>query len=167
MTQKKKNLSRNSKVLSHKTKKIYCCRLKERDLLFLLSTAPTTCRDGWLGFLFRWRTQQSAISGINCRIIQLPNLWTQKAHGRSSSRVIPVHATSQCRTTKKPPTVRVTTNRSCECFWNKKSKRESDVWRFLKQSATLVFARFTRPISVVRVIFSWPLLSPCVWCVGS
>jgi len=32
------------------------------------STAPTTCRDGWLGFPFRWRTQQSAISGINCRI---------------------------------------------------------------------------------------------------
>ena len=74
------------------------------QLLFLplekkfLSTAPTTCRDGWLGFLFRWRTQQSAISGINCRIIQLPNLWTQKAHGRSSLRVIPVHAASQCRT---------------------------------------------------------------------
>lgn len=64
----------------------------------VLRTAPTTCRDGWLGFLFRWRTQQSAISGINCRIIQLPNLWTQKAHGRSSLRVIPVHAASQCRT---------------------------------------------------------------------
>ena len=71
--------------------------------LSLWSTATTTCRDGWLGFLFRWRTQQSAISGINCRIIQLPNLWTQKAHGRSFSRVIPVHAAHpQCRTTKTP-----------------------------------------------------------------
>ena len=47
-----------------------------------LSMALTTCRDGWLGFLFRWRTQQSAISGINCRTFQLPNLWTQMALGR-------------------------------------------------------------------------------------
>ena len=60
----------------------------------LLSTALTTCRDGWLGFPFRWRTQQSAISGINCRITLLPNLWTQKAPGRSSLQVNPVHAIS-------------------------------------------------------------------------
>ena len=69
---------------------------------FNFITAPTTCRDGWLGFLFRWRTQQSAISGINCRIIQLPNLWTQMAHGRSFSRVIPVHAAFSVSNKKNP-----------------------------------------------------------------
>lgn len=68
---------------------------------FLLNTAPTTCRDGWLGFLFRWRTQQRAISGINCRIILLPNLWTQMAHGRSPSWAIPVHAILSVEQNKK------------------------------------------------------------------
>ena len=63
-----------------------------------LSMALTTCRDGWLGFLFRWRTQQSAISGINCRITQLPNLWTQMAPGRSPQRPTSCMPYSQCRT---------------------------------------------------------------------
>lgn len=66
------------------------------------STAPTTCRDGWLGFLFRWRTQQSAISGINCRIIQVPNLWTQTAHGRSSLESSPCMPYFSVSNKKKP-----------------------------------------------------------------
>lgn len=60
-------------------------RLRKSFFPLQCSTALTTCRDGWLGFLFRWRTQQSAITGINCRITQLPNLWTQKALGRTRS----------------------------------------------------------------------------------
>ena len=70
------------------------CRFTKISLYSLWSTALTTCRDWWLGFPFRWRTQQSAITGMNCRITQLPNLWTQKAPGRNLPKAIPVHATS-------------------------------------------------------------------------
>lgn len=58
----------------------------------------------WLGFLFRWRTQQSAITGMNCRITQLPNLWTQKAPGRNLPKAIPVHAASLSVEQKLPTT---------------------------------------------------------------
>lgn len=64
----------------------------KKPLFSWCGVEPKTCRDGWLGFPYLWRTQQSAISGMNCRISPLLNLWTQKALGRNPLWVIPVHA---------------------------------------------------------------------------
>ena len=67
--------------------------LAERKFVFLsISTALTTCRDGWLGFPFRWRTQQSAISGINCRISITESLNAKGAREKS-----PVDHPRACR----------------------------------------------------------------------
>ena len=128
-----------------------------------LSTAPTTCRDGWLGFLFRWRTQQRAISGINCRIILLPNLWTQMAHGRSPSWAIPVHAILSVEQNKKKKKLKKE-KKFFSLFLFFFSKQESELRRGAKGVLPLLRAW---PFGLVFAVCDRVLLSNTSFCFPS